>query len=927
MNETFNRYQRNDARARRARAKSNSLGATARRHRVDDTALPMSAPSGEAGGSRLDRLIRLLDTGSSLEARREAARQIGELAASHANQLPNLLRRVRAHLRSKKWETRTAASATLSEISSRLKHPTVETLIKLESEEAAVKREDGGGNAANANAPYGTGSDALDLTFAKFNVEAVLEKAGILLSSSGTSWHLEHGPGTKAERLAQAKASLKRRLGMELGPEAGAMMDENMKMSDLVKDEDLLDDDKDKVEVKEKVAVGDSAAEAVDGLTGDVDYSHLSARELNKLKRKAKRMLREGIDPAHAKRSKKDEEAARIEKEKAEAEEDDEEQAEVEAGGWPLARTCEALAYMMFSEGWEERHGAAAALREVLRHQAASAAIWAPPPGIKPEPGTIEAARDANAAWLEDMCVRLLCILALDRFGDFAGDGAVAPVRETSAQALGAALLPLAPDAVDAVVSCTLTLLSRPEWEVRHSALLGLKYILAAKSELALDLLPAALPAATKALVDADDDVRGAAAESLLPAAEHLPKHPKFNELLSSLWGLLNELDDLSPSAVPVMKLIAKLYALQSTREKSNADLAEVVPRLWPFAAHPMASVRLAVWQTLLCLLAVEPDASTQLWVQEACAPAMRHAFQGALLDVDRASAEAATEAWSALLRAVPVAIIEATFMVHGGKWTELSTTVAKACGEGKLIFVSTPPSVKGEIRAVAKDWPATTAGRLRGLECLAKLAAAFGAHGRSGAVETMEKYVTGMLTSAQGTARLAGAHLLNLWLHVVPPGPQRPALQSPGAQLGTILANTNPAYPSAPSPSPYGEVAQMVKYVKSESMAFLRVAATNGVKLTGDVPSPEADGFGADSAATLSAAIPQVRVRSRSLVLSFFFFFYPFRARRVWSLFATIDALRRSTSLDVPPFIPAQRCALQYFGFRTILNRVQLLH
>ena len=189
-----------------ARAKSNSLGATARRHRVDDTALPMSAPSGEAGGSRLDRLIRLLDTGSSPEARREAARQIGELAASHANQLPNLLRRVRAHLRSKKWETRTAASATLSEISSRLKHPTVETLIKLESEEAAVKRKDGGGNEANANAPYGTGSDALDLTFAKFNVEAVLEKAGILLSSSGTSWHLEHGPGTKAERLAQARA-------------------------------------------------------------------------------------------------------------------------------------------------------------------------------------------------------------------------------------------------------------------------------------------------------------------------------------------------------------------------------------------------------------------------------------------------------------------------------------------------------------------------------------------------------------------------------------------------------------------------------------------------------------------------------------------------------------------------------------------------
>ena len=115
-------------------------------------------------------------------------------------------------------------------------------------------------------APVGSEDHALDLTFAKFDVEKVLDKAGILLSSSGVGWHLEHGPGTKAERLAQAKASLKRRLGMELGPEAGAMMDENMKMSDLVKDEDLLDDGK--VQVKEKVAIGDSAAEAVDGLTG-----------------------------------------------------------------------------------------------------------------------------------------------------------------------------------------------------------------------------------------------------------------------------------------------------------------------------------------------------------------------------------------------------------------------------------------------------------------------------------------------------------------------------------------------------------------------------------------------------------------------------------------------------------------------------------
>lgn len=39
--------------------------------------------------------------------------------------------------------------------------------------------------------------------------------------------------------------------------------------------------------------------------------------------------------------------------------------------------------------------------------------------------------------WLEDVGLRLLCVLALDHFGDFLGDQVIAPVRETCAQALG----------------------------------------------------------------------------------------------------------------------------------------------------------------------------------------------------------------------------------------------------------------------------------------------------------------------------------------------------------------------------------------------------------------------------------------------------------------------------------------------------------
>ena len=140
-----------------------------------------------------------------------------------------------------------------------------------------------------------------------------------------------------------------------------------------------------------------------------------------------------------------------------------------------------------------------------------------------------------------------------------------------------------------------------------------------------------------------------------------------------------------------------------------------------------------------------------------------------------------------------------------------------------------------------------------------------------------------------------------------------------PGAQLGGILSNTNPAYPSAPSPDPYGEVAQMVKYVKSESMAFLRVAATNGVQVTGEVPSPEADGFGADSAATLSAAVPQVR-------FDFAFFCHLFFSLEFACVYGWRHCVRRRCGHSARG-ITRGNARIQYLEHRMVLRRVQLLH
>lgn len=64
---------------------------------------------------------------------------------------------------------------------------------------------------------------------------------------------------------------------------------------------------------------------------------------------------------------------------------------DITSGAWPFAAVCEQLCVDVLSPVWEVRHGAAVALREILRSQAASAGVIAPlqaePSGVPSESG------------------------------------------------------------------------------------------------------------------------------------------------------------------------------------------------------------------------------------------------------------------------------------------------------------------------------------------------------------------------------------------------------------------------------------------------------------------------------------------------------------------------------------------------------------
>lgn len=215
--------------------------------------------------------------------------------------------------------------------------------------------------------------------------------------------------------------------------------------------------------------------------------------------------------------------------------------------------------------------------------------------------------KTAHGAWLEDSSLRLLCVLSLDRFGDFISDQVVAPVRETTAQALGTLAKLMEPEQVEAVVVVLLQLLEQTEWETRHGGLLGLKYLMAARQDLSQRLLPIVYPSLYKGLQDDVDDVSAVAAAALVPLADPLvnllPLH-QIGTLLKTLWDSLLDLDELTASTSSILTLLSSLMSRSETVTCLNdLPLVILIPRLWPFLSHTSSKVSTVASPTYFLLL------------------------------------------------------------------------------------------------------------------------------------------------------------------------------------------------------------------------------------------------------------------------------------------------------------------------------------
>lgn len=324
---------------------------------------------------------------------------------------------------------------------------------------------------------------------------------------------------------------------------------------------------------------------------------------------------------------------------------------------WPLLGFANELKNDLFNIKWEIRHGSAIALRDLIKFHSKNVG--------RISNKSCEQMDILNQTWLIDLALRLISVLALDKFGDFLSDQVVAPVRETCAQALGSIFNTLDIDLIKQLLNNLIKLLERTEWEARHGGLLSLKYLLAVRQDIANKLLPIVFEPIFTCLKDDVDDVSSVAASALVPVKdklfEILPN--KVPIIIDFLWDSLVNIDELTSSTSNILILLSSLLAQQVDRD--NNKLNELVPRLWPFLDHTLSIVRKSVLDAFIILIS---DDNSWLTVK-LLSDSLRLLFQRILIEESPEIRIKLYNAWSHLITKSPLDNLLSATCLYLSSW------------------------------------------------------------------------------------------------------------------------------------------------------------------------------------------------------------------------------------------------------------------
>ncbi|KAF0984661.1 hypothetical protein FDP41_000560 [Naegleria fowleri] len=640
--------------------------------------------------SRLDRLLNLLDSGS-LAVRSAAAKQIAEATKYHQAEIPSVLFKVAHLLRSPSWETRTAAGEAISAIAQTVPLynrdrvldsytlPTSTTLqVKKEEEQTIITTP-----RYQEKVQEETQLQHEKFSFRSFDIRHVLQHGVPLFASNVVDEEQKLKHLKPKERLAFHKRQVYGRLGYlpdekeELLIFSSDYQQQQQQPSSSLNDQDVSMSEGAAASSNEPLSARERREKFIQKQNIKKQQQQASASSfaeeqqqeiMDDVSRKAKKMKTLVTEQPQAENMVVIESTLDMTSDIVEYER------------WPFHYLTDKLLADLFNSSWVIRHGAAIGLREILKV----------PEQIQSAGKSIFCTEDlsvVNARWLEDCCIRILCLFALDKFTDFLSDQVISPIPETCAQILGLIFKYINTSAVKTIVS-NLVLLMEPqnEWKVRHNALLGLKYAVALRSHEIDELFPMVLPAVIQCLSDetgssniSAEDVKAVAADCLVPIAEHVMKlnNQYVTGIFSILWNSLLEMDDLSSSTASVMTLLAKLYSIP---QKSKIILEEklhiLVPRLYPYMRHNILSVRVSALETIMELIQAT-NVAPNSWVLKGSILSHLVAliFQNLILDSKESVIEKTLAVWQVMVSKVPQQWLCPVVSRYIGTWCSLMST------------------------------------------------------------------------------------------------------------------------------------------------------------------------------------------------------------------------------------------------------------
>jgi superfamily II DNA or RNA helicase len=290
---------------------------------------------------------------------------------------------------------------------------------------------------------------------------------------------------------------------------------------------------------------------------------------------------------------------------------------------WPMAGRSSSLCLRILDTAWEVRHGAAGGLLQIIKVHGHSFGV--PTCLVSPQ-----CELQLNTTWLTDLALRAVCILALDRFGDYSGGGGCAPVRDAASKLLGAVAVHLPAEIATRILDLLFRLAEDARWETRHGGFLGLQAVLEVHRGSHRVNDPRILPMFIKAIKQDVEDLQSTAAAVLHMILQHLVdqqnsdtarsflSRPASKTLCTALWGALATFDDLSTAAAPIMKLLDLLYCSTLEPFPPAARQACILSTMVFFCSSLFDAKQQSVHllRTLLCAAKAHDRKPNSSWLQ-----------------------------------------------------------------------------------------------------------------------------------------------------------------------------------------------------------------------------------------------------------------------------------------------------------------------